>query len=91
MCSVGKKLLDKPRTKENAIKQLIFLSGKEHIQTSGCSVCYKGKILYSLPVGKIKNENAIKKRNKELCRACVPHIHVVHTNLSQKGIFYFLK
>ena len=47
LCSVGKKILDKPRTKENAIKQLIFLSGKEHIQTSGCSVCYNGKILYS--------------------------------------------
>ncbi len=47
LCSVGNKILSKPLTKENAIDQLIFLSGKEHIQKSGCSVCYKGKIMYS--------------------------------------------
>ena len=28
LCTVGKKMLDKPLTKENAIKQLIFLSAQ---------------------------------------------------------------
>ena len=67
MCYL-KKNFSKPLTKENAIKQLIMLSGKEHKQISGCSICYNGKILYSFyKTAVLKMRNLSKKEIKIMC------------------------
>ena len=47
ICALEKKILAKPKTEEKARNQLKMLSGKEHRQISGCSICYNGKLLHS--------------------------------------------
>ena len=47
ICALEKKILTKPKTEDKAKNQLKMLSGKEHRQISGCSICYNGNLLYS--------------------------------------------
>ena len=47
ICSLNKKILDKPLNKINAIKQLKILSGKTHKQTSAICIYHKKKVLWS--------------------------------------------
>ena len=43
ICVFRKKILNKPLNKNNAIIQLGMLSGYEHDQISGCSICLMEK------------------------------------------------
>ena len=47
ICALEENILAKPKTEKKARNQLKMLSGKEHRQISGCSICYNGKILFS--------------------------------------------
>ena len=62
ICVFKTKLLDKPLTKRNAIKQLTMLTGKEHKQISGFCVSYNDKIIFSsYEIAKLKMRNLSKK------------------------------
>lgn len=47
ICNLNDKIFSKPKNINNAIKQLKELSGKTHKQTSGISLCFNGKIIWS--------------------------------------------
>ena len=46
ICSIGKLILHKPKTMNNAIKQIKSLSGKTHKQTSAICLYHNGKKLW---------------------------------------------
>ena len=63
ICVYEKKILHKPLNKNNAIIQLSMLSGNEHKQISGCSVCWNGKVIYSFScTAKLKMRKITKKQ-----------------------------
>ena len=47
ICVFGKKKINKPLTKEKAVRQLMMLAGKEHKQITGCSICLNGRIMHT--------------------------------------------
>ena len=47
ICNLNDKIFSKPKNINNAIEQLKELSGKTHKQTSGISLCFNGKIIWS--------------------------------------------
>ena len=47
ICNLNDKIYSKPNNMDNAIKQLKELSGKTHKQTSGISLYFNGKIIWS--------------------------------------------
>ena len=47
ICSLGKKIFDKPKTEYNAIKQLTELSGKTHKQYTAVCLYHKNKMIWS--------------------------------------------
>ena len=64
------------------------MSGKEHIQTSGCSVCWKFIILF-LQCSYIKNEDFIKKRNKDYISHDMPLHSCGAYKFESKGYLLF--
>jgi len=47
ICNLNNKIFSKPNTIDNAIKQLKQLSGKTHKQTSGISLYFNSKLIWS--------------------------------------------
>ena len=66
ICNLNNKIFSKPKNMNNAIEQLKELSGKTHKQTSGISLCFNGKIIWScveeaeLTMNKLEENEIIK-------------------------------
>ena len=92
ICVFKNKIIDKPLNKNNAINQLSMLSGHQHKQINGCSICLTGKVIYSFnSIAKLIMRSITKKQIKTY----VDHDNPVYScgayKFESKGYLLFSK
>tara|TARA_B100001248_G_C27396294_1_gene465808 strand:- start:781 stop:1404 length:624 start_codon:yes stop_codon:yes gene_type:complete len=90
ICALEKKILAKPKTEERARNQLKMLSGKEHKQICGCSICYNGKLLHSFyNIAVLKMRNLSKKEIQDYIAHDMPLKSCGAYRFESKGYLLF--
>ena len=66
ICVFENRQLEKPLTKDKAVRQLMMLSGNDHKQISGCSICFNGKSVYTFYKTAVLNMRKLTKKQISL-------------------------